>query len=254
MLSITILGTGNLATHLFQAFNNAKNIEIQQVYGRNKKALKAFEAHGTTTSFSLKDLLPSDIYVLSISDDSISEVSKSLSKREGLIVHTSGAVSLTAIKGDRKGVFYPLQTFTKGKKVDFTEIPICVEAENKNDLQLLQSLGRSISQIVCEISTEQRQKLHLSAVLVNNFPNHLFHLAQSICDENNIPFSLLKPLIFETVNKIRHLSPEEAQTGPAKRDDIMTMQRHMDQLQDPLQKKIYQLLSESIKAHYEKEL
>lgn len=253
MPSIVLLGTGNVATHLFQAFLKAKDVETIQVYGRSKTRLNYFRDH-TKVTRDISQIADADVYILAISDTSISMVSRSLHQKNGLVVHTSGGVSLDAIKTKRRGVFYPLQTFTKGKKVDFSQVPLCIEAENAGDFLLLETLGSSISKQVRKVSSDQRKILHLSAVLVNNFTNHLFHIAQGICEENNIPFHLLQPLISETVDKIRHLPPAEAQTGPARRNDVETMQRHMEQFKSPLQKKIYQLLSESIKTTYEKEL
>ena len=253
MLSIVLLGTGNVATHLFQAFQNTKEVEIIEVFGRNTSALAYFDRY-THISNDIAKIADADIYILAVSDSSISEVSRALKKKKGLVVHSSGSVPLDAIASSRGGVFYPLQTFTKGKKVDFSEVPICIETKKESDIRLLELLGEPISKQVHQISSEQRKKLHLGAVLVNNFPNHLYNMAYGLCTENNIPFGLLWPLISETVDKIRHLSPKEAQTGPARRNDVKTMQEHLEQLQDPIQKKIYQLLSESIKTTYEEEL
>lgn len=253
MLSIVLLGTGNVATHLFQAFQNAPNIEIVEVFGRDATALDYF-ARYTKVSTTIDAIKNADIYVIAVSDDAITQVSQSLTQKEGLIAHTSGSVSLSGLQTKRKGVFYPLQSFTKEKEVNFSEVPICIEAESKEDLDVLLSLGKSISNQVHPVSSQQRKKLHLSAVIVNNFSNHLFHWANEICEENAIPFHLLQPLISETVDKMRHLSPFDAQTGPARRNDLVTMQGHIEQLQYPLQKKIYQLMSESIKTLYEKEL
>ncbi|BFP42880.1 DUF2520 domain-containing protein [Flavobacteriaceae bacterium GF1] len=253
MLSVVLLGTGNVAHHLFHAFSKSKDIAVHQVYGRNSEALKDFEPKVSTTT-SIAKIAEADMYILAVSDSSVTEVSKTLRGKKGTVVHTSGSVPMDAIKSKQRGVFYPLQTFTKGNEVDFREIPICIEAEGEENRLLLETLGKSISNHVYRISSAQRKKLHLCAVLVNNYPNHLYHMAHEICAENKIPFHLLFPLILETVNKIRHLSPKEAQTGPARRNDIVTMQQHISQLQDPLQQKIYQLLSESIKALYEKEL
>ncbi|MEM8929410.1 MAG: DUF2520 domain-containing protein [Bacteroidota bacterium] len=253
MPSVVLLGTGNVATHLFYAFQKAKTVEIVQVYGRKKPGLNYFEALTKVTN-DTSQILDADIYILAISDSSVAQMSQSLKHKKGLVVHTSGSVSLDTILSKRRGVFYPLQTFTKGREADFSKVPICIEAENAEDFTLLKTLGTAISGKVHQISTQQRKKLHLSAVLVNNFTNHLFHIAQEICKENDIPFHLLQPLISETVNKIRHLAPIDAQTGPARRNDMETMQLHLEQFKNPLQKKIYLRLSESIKKTYEKEL
>ena len=253
MVSIVILGSGNVATHLLDAFIQADDVEIKMVYGRNLEALQTFADSIPATS-CIDNIPLADVYILAISDSSITEVSELLKHRAGLVVHTSGSESIKALKVKRKGVFYPLQTFTKGKKVDFLKIPICIEATDSTDYELSESLGKAISKRVLPISSEQRKKLHLSAVLVNNFPNYLFTIAHEICAENDISFDLLQPLIFETVDKIQFLHPSKAQTGPARRNDIETIQRHLEQLTNPLHKQIYLLMSESIKKHYEKEL
>lgn len=249
MLSIALIGTGNVATHLFDAFTKVNGIQITEVFGRNLARLKNFETLTKVTN-NITDLGDADIYLIAVSDDAIAQVAEFLKNKNGLVVHTSGSVNLSELPMLRRGVFYPLQSFTKGKTVDFSEIPICIETENDKDLLLLESLGKSISTKVHHISSAQREKLHLAAVLVNNFTNHLFGMAQTICEKNDIPFHLLWPLIDETVEKIKHVHPNEAQTGPARRNDIETMQYHLEQLDNPLQKKIYQLLSESIKGTY----
>ena len=253
MPSVVLLGTGNVAQHLFHAFKKAEEVELIQIYGRKMPSLKAFSKHVEVTN-NLSKLKDADIYILAISDSAITPVSELLNEKNGLIVHTSGAVSLRAISHKRQGVFYPLQTFTQGKSIDFSTIPICIEATKVSDLEQLKHLGMAVSKSVHEITSSQRKKIHLSAVFVNNFTNHLFHIGEEICKENKIPFQLLHPLISETVDKIRNLSPLHAQTGPARRNDIETMQLHLDELKNPLQKKLYQILSESIKTSYEKEL
>ena len=253
MISIVLIGTGNVATHLFNAIGKITAFNIIQVFGRNKEKLKSFtDATDTTSNIAL--IKEADLYFLAVSDSAIVTVSGWLKEKKGLAVHTSGSVPIDALQTGRNGVFYPLQTFTVGKPVDFSSVPLCIEAENKEDYQLLESLGKSLSRNVSRINFDQRKKLHLSAVWVNNFTNHLFKIAHDICEENDIPFELLHPLISETVDKIRFLSPKKAQTGPAKRNDVATMQHHLEQLDHPLHKKIYQLLSESIKSTYEEKL
>src|SRR5690606_37403117 len=121
---------------------------------------------------------------------------------------------------NRKGVFYPLQTFSKSKEVNFKEIPICLEAANHQDLEWLKKVANVISDKVFEIDSEKRKTLHVSAVFVSNFVNHLYGIGEELCKENDIPFDILKPLIAEVADKINYLSPEQAQTGPAKRGDL----------------------------------
>ncbi|WP_350291710.1 Rossmann-like and DUF2520 domain-containing protein [uncultured Croceitalea sp.] len=253
MLSIVLLGTGNVAHHLFDAFSNKDGIQVIQVFGRNPDSLLSFASKSETTATS-KAILDADVYIIAVSDDAISEVSKLLKNRKGLVVHTSGSIPKNSIKTKRKGVFYPLQTFTNGKKVDFTGIPICIEAETNNDVTLLKELATTISESVYKVSSAQREKLHLAAVFVNNFTNHMYAIGHQVCQKEELPFDLLKPLIKETADKLRFLSPEDAQTGPAKRNDVLTMQKHLGILESPIHKKIYQLISESIKENNEEKL
>ena len=231
----------------------ADTVEIVQVYGRNQKALAYFENHVPTTS-SIHNLATADIYLMAISDDAITAVGQALTPYDGLIIHTSGSVQLNRLPAEKRGVFYPLQTFTKGKRVDWSKIPICIETENETDHKTLQKIGKALNATVYDISSQQRKKLHLSAVLVNNFTNHLFAIAHEICKEHDLSFDLLMPLISETVDKVRHLSPNEAQTGPARRNDAKTLQQHLEQLKPQVHKNIYESMSASIKTYYEKEL
>ena len=154
----------------------------------------------------------------------------------------------------RRGAFYPLQTFTKEKELDFSNIPICIEAENQKDVSILSELAGYISKNVKEVSSTQRKSLHLAAVFANNFTNHLYQAAYDICDESNLSFDLIKPLIIETADKIRTLSPFEAQTGPARRNDTVTISDHIEMLANPNRKEIYSQLSKSIQKNYGKEL
>ena len=142
-------------------------------------------------------------------------------------------------------MFYPLQTFSKNKEIDFKNIPICVEAQNKEDLSLLSNLGTLISQKVYNISSSERTKLHVAAVFVNNFVNELYHISEDILKKQQLDFSLLAPLIKETANKIEYLTPAQAQTGPAKRGDKKTIQTHQGLLTTQ-QQEVYQLLTSSI--------
>jgi predicted short-subunit dehydrogenase-like oxidoreductase (DUF2520 family) len=250
MISIVLLGTGNVAQHLFNAFSEVVGINILQVLGRNKDHLSYFKDKvATGTGFS--NIMEADVYIIAVSDDAIPLVAPFLQKKKGLVVHTSGSVPLTALGSQKcRGVFYPLQSFSEGKTIDFKKVPICVEAENKNDLELLRRLANHISLEVHEISSEQRKSLHLAAVFVNNFTNYLFKIGQDICTDNNLPFRILTPLIKETINKLDYLQPYEAQTGPAKRNDVKTMDSHLNQLKDKNYKDIYKLLSKLIGETY----
>ncbi|QWX85666.1 DUF2520 domain-containing protein [Cellulophaga sp. HaHaR_3_176] len=253
MVSIVLIGTGNIATHLFDTFSLYDATHVIQVVGRSQESLSYF-SDKVDTRLLTNQIKEADIYIVAVSDDAIPEVSKKLKPLKGLVVHTSGSVAMTALLSNNIGVFYPLQTFTKGKKVNFKNIPICIEAEKSANLKTLSSIAEVISDTVYNITSEQRKHLHLAAVFVNNFTNYMYAIGNDICDINNVPFDILKPLIKETALKIEGLSPLDAQTGPAKRDDIETMQRHLGQLKSRNQQKIYKLLSESIQKKYGKKL
>lgn len=253
MIKVVLLGAGNVASHLTKAFLASDAVELVQVYNRTKKSLKQFENQINTTT-NLNDLAKADVYIIAIPDDDISSFSNKLVLKNTLVAHTSGSVAMSSLsKNHRRAVFYPLQTFTKDKDINFKNIPICIEAENEENLSLLEKLASAISEKVYKINSEQRKNLHVAAVFVNNFTNHLYHIGNEICKENNVPFEILAPLIQETASKIEDLSPFEAQTGPAKRDDQQTIAAHLAMLNKE-QQEIYKLITQSITKTYGKKL
>ena len=246
MIRVSIIGSGNVAQHLIVAFSKTTDIELVQVFARKDAAV----AHLTSpdkiyTNFN--DIIAADLFIIAITDDAITEVSAAIPFSNELVVHTSGSVSIEAIDNkNRPGVFYLLQTFSKSKEVDFKTIPICIETKNEKDFQILEKVAKSISNTVYKINSEQRKALHIAAVFVCNFVNHLYQIGNDICIENDLPFDILKPLIQETANKILTLSPNQAQTGPAKRKDSQTINAHLSFLSDDNQKEIYKMLTKSI--------
>ena len=256
MIKASIIGSGNVAQHLIVALQNSiingAELELVQVFSRQKTALsQLLDFNKITNDWST--LAEADLYIIAVSDDAIATISEQIPYKNKLVVHTSGAISLEILaSNNRKGVFYPLQTFTKNKAVNFKIIPICIESQNASDYQLLQKVAQAISDSVFAINSEQRKALHLAAVFVNNFTNHLYKIGNDICIENNVPFEILKPLIQETAEKITQLSPNEAQTGPAIRNDIETINAHLTFLSDENQKNIYKILTQSIQNNGKK--
>ena len=246
MIKVVIIGSGNVAQHLISAFAKSDAVAVIQNFVRTKEnATHLLDSHKITTN--IKTLAEADIYIISVSDNAIAEVSSQLNFQNKLVVHTSGNNAMDDLdEKNRSGVFYPLQTFSKSKEIDFNEIPICLEAQNSADYQLLETLAKSISEKVFSINSQQRKSLHVAAVFVNNFTNYLYQIGNDICQKNNIPFEILQPLIQETANKILTLSPNDAQTGPAKRNDTQTINAHLNFLSDENQKEIYKLLTKSI--------
>ncbi len=228
MVSVLLIGHGNVATHLNNAFLDVDDILVTQISSRK-----------------LDSIPQADVTIIAVSDDAISEVSSKI--KNSFVVHTSGSVSMSDLKNEsKKGVFYMLQTFSKDKKVDFSEVPFCLEAVNEKEYQLLEQLAKSIGKKIYAINSEQRKTLHVAAVFVNNFTNHLYKIGNDICKENKVPFEILLPLIKETALKIEELSPKKAQTGPAIRNDKKTIKNHLNLL-DKNQQKIYKTLTKSIK-------
>ncbi|MDR7212019.1 DUF2520 domain-containing protein [Flavobacterium piscis] len=246
MIQIALIGSGNVAQHLIKAFAKSEFIEIVQAFSRKKEnLLHLLDSDKITTDYS--DLIEADLYIIAVTDDVINEVSKQIPFQKKLVVHTSGTSSIEILDSkNRKGVFYPLQTFSKNKAVDFSAIPICLETEDQGDYIILEKVAKYISNAVFKINSEQRKALHVSAVFVNNFTNHLYQIGQEICAEHLVPFEILKPLIEETADKIKTLNPDEAQTGPAKRNDYGTIKAHLEYLTNDNQKNIYKILTQSI--------
>ena len=247
MIKISIIGYGNVAQHLIHAFQQNSEISIEQVFTRHSEK-KSLSNSAIAFISDWNQILPADVFIIAVSDDAIAEVSKNFPFKNQFVVHTSGSVELEQISNrNRRGVFYPLQTFTKGKVVDFKNIPICLESETNTDLDLLRKLAQSISEKIYFINSQQRRALHVAAVFVNNFVNHLYQIGNEICQENQVPFPILEALIKETASKIETLPPKEAQTGPAKRNDQKTINSHLDFLKpNEMQQNIYKLLTQSI--------
>ncbi|PRX50666.1 Rossmann-like and DUF2520 domain-containing protein [Salegentibacter salegens] len=253
MTEVVILGAGNVAFHLFRAFSEAENTRVIQVYNHREESLKDFKNLTDTTS-NISDLKQADFYLLALKDDVISEITHNLKDKTGMVLHTSGAVNLNALDSVKNsGVFYPLQTFSKNKTVDFAEIPVCIEANSAENLKKIKKLAAEISKDVRAINSEQRKALHLAAVFVNNFSNHLYTIGAEICEKHQVDFSILKPLIRETASKIESLSPQDAQTGPALRNDQQTIEAHLALLSKN-HKAIYNLLTQSIQDFHGKKL
>lgn len=254
MKNVVIIGSGNVASHLIQFILANEQLNLVQIYARNSKDLNLIVKDSLITN-DYSCIKEADLYIIAVSDNSIAEVSKNLPFENKLVVHTSGSASLTAInEKNRRGVFYPLQTFTKNKLVNFSEVPFCLETEFEKDYENLEYFSKNFSKLVYKISSEQRKYIHLSAVFVSNFTNHMFTIGNEICKENDIPFEIFKPLIQETVNKIDHLSPIEAQTGPAVRNDSETIKKHLDLINNEKIKLLYLNITESIKNYNVKKL
>ena len=249
--AVSIIGAGKVAQHLYHQFL-ACQLKVDCVWARDAKQKSVFDQ--TTFVTDMAQITPdSDVYIICVSDQAIEDVAKQLLNAlhaKCLVVHCSGATpaSVLAHTFKRFGIFYPLQSFSVGSAPDWTQIPICVSANLAEDEKLLLALASSIAPTVKVVSDEQRLALHVAAVFVNNFSNHLFAIAKQICDANQLDFNLLKPLITETIHKIQDHEPKAMQTGPAVRNDSVTIARHLDFLGNDLKafSDIYKMLTVSI--------
>jgi predicted short-subunit dehydrogenase-like oxidoreductase (DUF2520 family) len=249
-MRITIIGSGNVATHLSAAFKNEGH-RIMQVYSRNMQnaALLAYHVGAEATDNMDNITGDTDIFIIAVKDDAITAIVSQLIKHNKLIVHTSGAVSLQQISdlSTHAGVFYPLQTFSKAKELNFLEVPLCIEGIDEEITKQLEELARTVSNSVYRINSAQRKVLHLAAVFACNFPNYLYAISEMLLADHQMNFDMIRPLIIETADKIRTHSPAKVQTGPAVRNDEQTMQVHTQMLNNvPELQLIYQLLSQGI--------
>ena len=243
MINLSIIGSGNVGKHFIALVQNSKDLNLIQWVSRSESCYQKIK---TTSDF--KNIEKADVYVICVSDSSIHEVSKTLNLRNQLIVHTSGINHFNILcDNNRRGVFYPLQTFTKGNKTHELEIPMCIESEYNEDIKLLIDLCKYLNLKYYQVDYEKRKILHLAAVFSNNFSNHLYSIAYKITKNNNIDFDILKPLIQETANKILLLEPAKAQTGPARRNDRVTINDHLKLLKNDDYKKLYKTFTELIK-------
>lgn len=247
--NIVLIGAGNVATHLGLALKKS-NHTILEVYSKhNPSAIELAEKLKCPSTTSLNEINQNaDIYIISVKDDAIANVAEHLHLNDKIIVHTSGSVDINVIKSCSKnyGVFYPLQTFSKNKKADFKNVPICIEANNTFTFKILENLAESISNNIHKITSQQRINIHIAAVFACNFTNHFYAIADTILKSNNLSLDLLKPLIAETAEKIKNNSPLEMQTGPAIRGDKKTMDKHLKMITDKKYKQLYKLVSKSI--------
>lgn len=250
--SIAIIGSGNVAWHLAPELENAGH-RVVEIYGRTEKNTKLLQKRLYNAEVNLSlDFSESEaqVFILCISDDAIEEVAQEIVlPDDSILIHTSGSQSIDKLgyaASDNFGVFYPLQTFTKSKKIEFDEIPILIEAENRHTYKVLKNLGKSISKKVVEVNSKDRIAIHVAAVFACNFTNHLFNISDDILKRQGFDFNLLRPLIAETINKSLDIGPEKSQTGPAVRGDLETLDKHMAFLKKSEYKELYRIISEKI--------
>ncbi|MBS1647493.1 MAG: DUF2520 domain-containing protein [Bacteroidetes bacterium] len=254
--NVVLIGAGNVATHLAMQLIKRKH-HILQIVSRSKKSGSTLSKK-TKTAFTTdikKINKTADIYIICSPDDAIEKIANQLSLSKKIILHTSGSTSIDILKESSAnvGVLYPLQSFSKEIKTDFSSVPILIEANNNHTLQAINTLASTLSTHVIKSDFEHRIKLHLAATMVNNFGNYLLALTYHFLEEDKADFSLLFPLIKQTSKKIEKQTPFKVQTGAARRGDKKTITKHLNLLKKyPEQKKIYTLFTQLIKQHYER--
>lgn len=254
-MNIAILGAGNVAWHLSKAFIMAGH-PVRQIWNRTveKAADLSFEIGGNSISY-LSDIKEEiDLIVITVSDEAIEKVASSLKpKSHQIVVHTSGSTSIDILKpyAENCGVVYPLQTFSKKVPVSFSEIPVFIEATNQDTQNKLANIFSGITSKVEFADSTQRMNLHIAAVFACNFTNHLYAVAAGLLKKHQLNFDHIKPLILETANKVMQANPEEVQTGPARRNDQVTINKHLHMLSEDKEKQeLYRIISQSIVKMY----
>lgn len=244
---ISIVGLGNVGSHLYDAFLQ-EDISVTHAVSRSTPSETVLAQ--STWIQNLEELPNNQLVIVCVPDDSISDVLRQIPE-SCPVAYTSGSVELTQLPERHElGVFYPLQTFTKGKEVNIFEVPFFIEARTTEFASELFDLAWKISRKVSYASSEERKKLHLAAVFINNFTNHLAHISKSYLEKHQLDFEYLKPLLKETAAKLETQDPINAQTGPARRNDQTIIEEHLRALNDPIQKELYRLFSKSIHQTY----
>ncbi|MDR1182262.1 MAG: DUF2520 domain-containing protein [Bacteroidales bacterium] len=247
-ISISIIGSGNVAWHVARRLF-ACGYSISCVFSRNisNAALLAEQVNAKATH-TLTSIPTSDLYIFAIKDDAYQEIISNFPQTQAICVHTSGSLEMDILGklSDNYGVLYPFQSFSKDKLIAFEKVPLCVEASNEQTESFLMKIAGVISPIIYLLSTEQRAYLHLAGVFASNFSNALYVIAQQILQQRNMDFKMILPLINETAEKVNNLSPTEAQTGPAVRNDARIMSKHIEMIKSTDWSEIYQLISKII--------
>lgn len=254
---VSLIGSGNVSTNLALSLEK-KGHTINEIYSLNSKnseklTRKLYQASvNPDLDFSNSQ---SKVFIISVTDQEIKAVAEKINLPEHhcILVHTSGTVPLEVLSGFHSftGVFYPLQTFTKEKILEFKNIPICIEGSDNTTSKVLLAIGKSLSDNVYWMDSSSRKKIHLAAVFASNFSNHMLLIAKELMENQDLDFNLLEPLIVETINKSLTLGPEKTQTGPAIREDLRVIKEHLSELEGmPELADIYRIISEHIVKKY----
>ena len=251
---LSVIGAGNVAYTLCKLLK-IKGIEPYCVFVRDaEKAVKVHADLNVEAVSSYEKVLESDMTIIAVNDDAISEVASHLADYKGLVVHTSGTKSSELLnRSQHYGVFYPLQTMSKEREISFDDIPLLIYANSSEDAEKLSQFAGQFSKKVVFCDDKQRKAIHLSAVFVSNFTNVMLGIGDKLLKENDLPLDLMRPLVMEMIQKSFDISPKNALTGPAKRGDFATIGEHEKMLADnPDELAIYMILTDYIIDNYQK--
>lgn len=257
-LRTVIIGSGNVASAVAPALEKAGAIDVMQVYSptaRHAGLLAAKLAHAEPVSEPGDVAVGAELYLVAVKDDAIATLAGTFGMRGGVWLHTSGGVDcreLAPVTADY-GVFYPLQTFSKGVDVDFAGVPVFIEGSTVHAYAVAERLGRSLSEKVYQADGRRRSQLHAAAVFACNFTNHMWAIADDVLRrETGTDLTVLRPLLEETMRKALSMRPADGQTGPARRGDRGVIERHKSLLK-PDEAEIYELMSQHIMDYYERD-
>lgn len=249
-LSVVVVGSGNVAEAVARAVADTWALELKQVVARNaRRAAEIAELCRTEWCDDLTQSEDADFYIIAVSDRAVEQVASQLHRSEGsIVVHTAGSVEMEALGEGTRGVLYPFQTFTAGRKVDFSDVPLFVEGCTEEVAQRIECLAQALSRRVYRANSARRREIHLAGVLACNFVNALYSMAADhISSTESLPFDVLRPLIIETARKAAEADhPRNVQTGPAVRGDFAVAERHEKMLDDAQKRDVYKLLTDYI--------
>ncbi len=249
VINISLIGTGRLSFNLMNEILDNKSLSLNQIYGRSKFRPKNISDQIEYIK-EIKNLKKSDFYFIAVSDIEIETISNKINSYDGIVIHLSGSTNINVLSIHKNhGVFYPLQTFSYDSNLSFKQIPILIEANSKINLSKIKKLADIFSKKVYKMNSSKRLVCHISATIANNFSNHMIVSAEKILEENKINKSIIKPLIFETFNKLNKMSAKDAQTGPALRNDYITIEKHLKQLVDSDFLDLYKVVTKNIKSN-----
>ena len=248
-MRIALIGAGNVATCLGSRLKESGH-EITVVYSRTRESARILaDRIGVKYTTDLKAVPASDAAIVMLKDDALQELAPAIvnSVKGALLIHTSGSIPIDVwpkAGAERYGVIYPMQTFSKASRIDWSQVPLFIEGSSVETLDSIRQLAMSISPDVTPLSSQGRRKLHLAAVFACNFSNHMYAVAEQLLASEGVPFRVMLPLVRETARKVETMTPLDAQTGPAIRGDRKVVREHLELLKDnPQYAELYRLIS-----------